>query len=93
MKLPEGVDFLEASAMGCRFMTAFHGVTSIGKVAPGEWVAIFGAGGVGLSATQIATAIGANVIAVDIADDKLEFAKKLAQSQQSTAKKKMHRKQ
>ncbi|GEB77214.1 zinc-dependent alcohol dehydrogenase family protein [Sporolactobacillus inulinus] len=77
MKLPEGVDFLEASAMGCRFMTAFHGVTSRGKVAPGEWVAIFGAGGVGLSATQIATAIGANVIAVDIADDKLEFAKKV----------------
>jgi propanol-preferring alcohol dehydrogenase len=77
MILPDGVDFLEASAMGCRFMTAFHGVTSQGKVGPGEWVAIFGAGGVGLSATMIATAVGANVIAVDISDEKLEFAKKV----------------
>ncbi|RYM06503.1 alcohol dehydrogenase [Sporolactobacillus sp. THM7-7] len=77
MHLPGGVAFIEASAMGCRFMTAFHGVVSQGKVAPGEWVAVFGAGGVGLSATQIATAIGANVIAVDISDDKLEFAKKV----------------
>lgn len=75
--LPDGVEFTEASAMGCRFMTAFHSVTSQGRVSPGEWVAVFGTGGVGLSVIQIATAAGANVIAVDIADDKLEFAKKM----------------
>jgi D-arabinose 1-dehydrogenase-like Zn-dependent alcohol dehydrogenase len=75
--LPEGVGFLDASAMGCRFMTAFHGVISQGNVRPGEWVAIYGAGGVGLSAIQIAAAAGANVIAVDIADDKLGFAKQM----------------
>lgn len=77
MHLPDGVEFVEASAMGCRFMTAFHGMVGQGKVAPGDWVAVFGAGGVGLSATQICTAIGANVIAVDISDEKLEFAKKV----------------
>jgi propanol-preferring alcohol dehydrogenase len=76
-RLPDGVQYFEASAMGCRFMTAFHGVTSVGKIRPGEWVAIYGAGGVGLSATQIATAMGANVIAVDISDEKLNFAKKV----------------
>ncbi|EFM08553.1 Alcohol dehydrogenase zinc-binding domain protein [Paenibacillus curdlanolyticus YK9] len=75
LHLPDGVDFLTASAMGCRFMTAFHGVVSRGSVRPGEWVAVYGSGGVGLSAIQIASAAGANVIAVDIADDKLEFAK------------------
>lgn len=75
--LPEEVSFLEASGMGCRFMTAYHGVLSVGELKPGEWVSVFGAGGVGLSAIQIATTAGANVIAVDISDEKLEFAKKV----------------
>ncbi|WP_127532887.1 zinc-dependent alcohol dehydrogenase family protein [Paenibacillus kobensis] len=76
LHLADEIDFLTASAMGCRFMTAFHGVISRGGVRPGEWVAVYGSGGVGLSAIQIASAAGANVIAVDIADDKLDFAKK-----------------
>ncbi|QHW34584.1 zinc-binding dehydrogenase [Paenibacillus rhizovicinus] len=63
--------------MGCRFMTAYHGVLNQGRVRPGEWVAVYGAGGVGLSAIQIAAAAGANVIAVDIAEDKLDFAKQM----------------
>ncbi|MGO2655660.1 MAG: zinc-dependent alcohol dehydrogenase family protein [Pseudoclavibacter sp.] len=75
--LPDEVEFTQASGMGCRFMTAYHGVLSVGKVKPGEWVSVYGAGGVGLSAIQIATAAGANVIAVDIAADKLEFARKV----------------
>lgn len=75
--LPDEVDFSQASGMGCRFMTAYHGVLSVGDVRPGDWVSVYGAGGVGLSAIQIATAAGANVIAVDIAQDKLDFAKKM----------------
>lgn len=74
--LPEAVEFEQASGMGCRFMTAYHGVLSVGKVRPGEWISVYGAGGVGLSAIQIATAAGANVIAVDISQDKLDFATK-----------------
>lgn len=77
LHLADSIDFLTASAMGCRFMTAFHGVVAQGNVRPGEWVSVHGAGGVGLSAIQIAAAAGANVIAVDIGDDKLEFAKQL----------------
>ncbi|EJL31390.1 alcohol dehydrogenase catalytic domain-containing protein [Brevibacillus sp. BC25] len=77
LHLPENVDFLSAAAMGCRFMTAFHGTVTQGNVRPGEWVAVYGTGGVGLSVIQIAAAAGANVIAVDIADDKLAFAKEM----------------
>ncbi|KPV44271.1 zinc-dependent alcohol dehydrogenase family protein [Alicyclobacillus ferrooxydans] len=75
--LPESVGFTEAAALGCRFMTAFHGMIDQAKIRPGEWVAVHGCGGVGLSAIQIASAVGANVIAVDIAEDKLAFAKEL----------------
>jgi propanol-preferring alcohol dehydrogenase len=71
IKLPDNVDALSAAAIGCRYMTAFHAVTSQGRMAPGEWVVVYGAGGVGLSAVQIASALGGQVIAVDLADDKL----------------------
>jgi len=75
VRLPEGVDFLTAAALGCRYMTAYHAVADRAQVRPGEWVAIFGVGGVGLSAVQIASALGARVIAVDISEDKLERAR------------------
>ena len=48
-----------------------------GKVAAGQWVAVHGCGGVGLAAIMIANALGANVVAVDIADDKLALAQRL----------------
>ena len=75
--LPERVGFVEAASMGCRFMTAFHGLVDQAAVRAGEWVAVHGCGGVGLSAVQIATALGARVIAVDVAPDKLAMAKTL----------------
>jgi D-arabinose 1-dehydrogenase-like Zn-dependent alcohol dehydrogenase len=68
---------VEAAALGCRFMTAFHGVTQQGRILPGEWVAVFGCGGVGLAAVDIASAMGANVIAVSRSQEKLDMAKKL----------------
>ncbi len=75
--LPERIGFVEAASMGCRYMTSFHGVVDRAQVKPGEWVAVHGCGGVGLSAVQIATALGASVIGVDVSDDKLAFAKEL----------------
>ena len=75
--MPEGVSFLEGAAMGCRFMTAFHAIVDRAAVKAGEWVAVHGCGGVGLSAVHIASAIGANVVAVDLDDRKLELAKKV----------------
>jgi D-arabinose 1-dehydrogenase-like Zn-dependent alcohol dehydrogenase len=74
--LPASVGFVEAASMGCRFMTAFHAIVDRARVEAGEWVAVHGCGGVGLSVVQIASALGANVIAVDIAEDKLEAARR-----------------
>lgn len=73
--LPDDLDDVTAASLGCRFATAFRAVVDVGKVQPGEWVVIHGSGGVGLSAVMIASAIGANVIAVDLANDKLALAK------------------
>jgi D-arabinose 1-dehydrogenase-like Zn-dependent alcohol dehydrogenase len=75
--LPETVDFVEASSMGCRYVTAFHGILDQGKVKADETVVVYGCGGVGLSAVQIASSLGARVIAVDLDDRKLELAKKV----------------
>lgn len=76
VKLPDEIDFVTAASLGCRFITSFRAVVDQGKVAAGQWVAVHGCGGVGLSAVMIAAAAGANVIAVDIDDTKLGFAKK-----------------
>src|SRR5579863_30327 len=75
--LPEQIGFVEAAAMGCRYVTAFHGILDQGHVQADETVVIYGCGGVGLSAIQIAAALGARVIAVDLDDRKLELAKQV----------------
>lgn len=75
--LPESLDFTTAASLGCRFVTSFRAVVDQGKTSAGQWVAVHGCGGVGLSAIMIANAIGANVIAIDISDDKLELARRL----------------
>jgi len=75
VKLPESMEFTTAAVLGCRFITAFRGVTAQGKIKEGEWLAVHGCGGVGLSAIMIAVAVGANVIAIDIDEEKLSFAK------------------
>ena len=72
--LPDEIDFITAASLGCRFITSFRAVVDQGKVSAGQWVAVHGCGGVGLSAIMIAAAAGANVIAVDIDDEKLNLA-------------------
>lgn len=75
--LPDNMDFATAASLGCRFVTSFRAVVDQGKVTAGQWVAVHGCGGVGLSAVMIAHAVGANVIAIDISDDKLKLAQSL----------------
>ncbi|WP_210484630.1 zinc-dependent alcohol dehydrogenase family protein [Microvirga antarctica] len=75
--LPEDLDFATAASLGCRFVTSFRAVVDQGRVTPGEWVAVHGCGGVGLSAVMIASAMGANVIAIDLTEEKLAFARDL----------------
>lgn len=77
VKLPDTIDFPEAAGMGCRFVTAYHGVLDQAAVRGGEWVAVFACGGVGLAAVNVASALGANVVAVSRNEQKLALAKKL----------------
>jgi D-arabinose 1-dehydrogenase-like Zn-dependent alcohol dehydrogenase len=72
--LPETVSYDAAAALGCRFMTAWHALQHQARLRAGEWLAVHGVGGIGLSAVQIGAASGAAVIAVDIDDRKLEAA-------------------
>ena len=72
--LPEEIDYVTAASLGCRFMTSFRGVVDQARVREGEWVAVHGCGGVGLSSLMIAKALGAKVVAVDISEEKLRTA-------------------
>ncbi len=77
VKIPEGISDTTAAILGCRFITAFRAVIAQGRVTGGQYVAIHGCGGVGLSAIMIAASLGAQVIAIDINDDTLSMAKNL----------------
>lgn len=75
--LPESLEFVVAASLGCRFTTAFRGVIDRGRLQTGEWLAVHGCGGVGLSAVMIAAAEGAGVVAVDIDRGALAMAREL----------------
>jgi alcohol dehydrogenase len=77
VELPQTMDFSTAASLGCRFVTSFRAVIDQGKTSAGQWVAVHGCGGVGLSSIMIANAVGANVIAIDISDEKLSLARAL----------------
>ncbi|NGN66771.1 zinc-dependent alcohol dehydrogenase family protein [Streptomyces sp. A7024] len=72
--LPDGLSYATAAALGCRFATAYRAVLQQGRLRAGEWVAVHGCGGVGLSAVMIAAAAGARVVAVDISAEALRLA-------------------
>ncbi|MFJ3716716.1 zinc-dependent alcohol dehydrogenase family protein [Streptomyces sp. NPDC090057] len=73
--IPDWMAYGTAAALGCRFATAFRAVVRQGRSAAGEWVAVHGCGGVGLSAVMIAAAAGARVVAVDVSPRALELAR------------------
>jgi D-arabinose 1-dehydrogenase-like Zn-dependent alcohol dehydrogenase len=64
--LPDGLEAVTAASLGCRLATAFRALVTHGRVGPGDWVAVHGCGGVGLSAVLVAVALGARVAAVDV---------------------------
>jgi alcohol dehydrogenase len=74
VRLPDSLGFVEAASLGCRFMTAFAALTG---VRAGDWVAVHGCGGLGLSAVMIAHALGAAVVAIDVDPSTLELARSL----------------
>ena len=75
--LPDGVSSVDMAGLGCRFMTSFHALAHRADVEAGDWLVVHGCGGVGLSAVHIGDALGANVVAVDLTDQKLEKAESL----------------
>ena len=77
VRLPESIGFETAAVLGCRFATSFRAVVDQGKIDEGQWLAVHGCGGVGLSAIMIGKALGARVIAIDIQDNKLELARSI----------------
>jgi D-arabinose 1-dehydrogenase-like Zn-dependent alcohol dehydrogenase len=81
IRLPDEIGFDTAAALGCRFATAYRGITQVGRVTPDEWVVVFGCGGVGLSAVMIAAAAGARVVAVDTNPDALSVAARFGAEQ------------
>ncbi|MCM3697691.1 zinc-dependent alcohol dehydrogenase family protein [Microbacterium oleivorans] len=75
--VPDQISLESAAALGCRFATAYRALTARAHLRAEQWVVIVGAGGVGLSAVMIATALGARVIAVDRSAGALEVARTL----------------
>jgi len=75
VSLPDEMAFATAASLGCRFATAFRAVVDQGRASAEGWVAVHGCGGVGLSAIMVARAVGARVVAVDIAAEKLALAR------------------
>jgi alcohol dehydrogenase len=73
-RIPEGISPDEMAGLGCRFVTSYHAMADRAGIDAGDYVAVHGCGGIGLSAVNVANALGANVIAVDLDNEKLSMA-------------------
>ena len=77
VRLPEEMSPALAAGLGCRVTTAWHALTDRAALKPGEWVAIHGTGGIGLATMLLAKMLGAQVVVVDIVQEKLDHARQL----------------
>lgn len=77
VRLPEAMSPVLAAGLGCRVTTAWHALTGRAAVRGGEWVAVHGTGGIGLSVLLLAKALGARVATVDVVPEKLALARRL----------------
>lgn len=73
-RLPEGVSPTVAAGLGCRVTTSWHALTGRAALQAGEWLAVHGTGGIGLSAALLGRALGAQVVVVDVVQEKLDHA-------------------
>jgi propanol-preferring alcohol dehydrogenase len=76
VRLPAGLDLIEAAPILCAGVTTYKGVKET-ETKPGDWIAISGVGGLGHVAVQYAKAMGLHVVAIDVAEDKLALARKV----------------
>jgi len=72
--MPDGADVAGIASLGCRFSTAFRGLVIQGRLEAGQWLAVHGCGGLGLSAVMIGAALQARVVAIDVLPEALELA-------------------
>ena len=80
-KIPEAISMEEASVVGCRVTTAYNAVKHRARLEPGNSALVIGCGGIGLNTIQFLKCFGAYpIIAVDIADEKLDAAKSFGAS-------------
>jgi 6-hydroxycyclohex-1-ene-1-carbonyl-CoA dehydrogenase len=75
--LPEELPLIESCIIADAITTPYQAVVNRGRVKPGDSVAVFGCGGIGLNIVQLASAAGGRVVAVDVLDEKLAWAKKM----------------
>ena len=76
-RLPDRIPLVEGAIIADALTTPYHAVVHRGRVQAGDHVAVFGCGGIGLNLVQIAAAFGARVTAVDLSEEKLEWARRL----------------
>jgi len=74
LKIPHGLSALEAAPLFCAGLTVYRALKGAGML-PGQRLAVFGIGGLGHLAVQLGRALGADVIAIDVSDEKLELAR------------------
>lgn len=77
LRLPDAIPLIEGAIIADALTTPYHAVVNRGRVRPGDRVVVFGCGGIGLNLVQVAAALGAYVVAVDLLEDKLEWARRL----------------
>lgn len=75
--LPDTMSPALAAGLGCRVTTAWHALTDRANVRAGEWVAVHGTGGIGLATLLLAKTLGAQVVVVDVVEEKLNHARQL----------------
>jgi propanol-preferring alcohol dehydrogenase len=79
VKIPDELSYVDAAPLFCAGVTTYKAL-KVSEVKPGQWVAIFGVGGLGHLAIQYAVAMGMKVIAIDTGTDKKHLATELGAS-------------
>jgi 6-hydroxycyclohex-1-ene-1-carbonyl-CoA dehydrogenase len=77
LPMPPSIPLIEGAIIADAITTPYHAVVNRGEIRPGDKVVVFGCGGIGLNIVQLASALGAEVTAVDVIDSKLELAVEL----------------